>query len=330
MDSFDEVEFIYSLPLEGLERKENGFFCRCPICGDSKRDKRKKRCRIFFESRYGHGVVTCWNCGLSTTFRCFVERVSPFIFEQYRAKEKSLMLEQLRNGTLSAKRKSLSACVPALEGDDLKYIFRLNQQTFRPALEFAEAIDFCERRKITEHISRLRFCPKKDCMYQGMVIFPFWRDEEKAYGFQGRHWKDKKFLTFSPNDSFKVYGAFQVDRTRPITVVESIIDSLSLGNCVAMLGSGLSERVMKVLGQGAELIYAFDYDKTGIDRAVKFAGLGRKVFVWPSELKAYKDFNDLAVAGWAKERINTLIAENAFTGREAEIRLKMKLLEKRK
>ena len=275
-------------------------------------------------------IVTCFNCSLSTTFRSFVERVSPFVFEQYRAREKSLMLEQLRDGTLTAKRKSLSVNVPMPEGDDLRYVFRLNPHTFRPAVEFVEAVDFCKRRKITEHISGLRFCPKRGCMYQGMVVFPFWRDEETVYGFQGRHWRDKRFLTFSNNESFKVYGAFQVDRTRPIIVVESIIDSLSVGNCVAMLGGSLSERVMKVLGHDSELTYAFDYDKTGIDRAMKYQSLGRKVFVWPAELKGYKDFNDLAVAGWSKMRINTLIAENSFSGKEAEIRIKMKLWEKRK
>ena len=64
--------------------------CRCPICGDSKRNKSKTR--FYFYEKKGGFFVKCHNCDFGTTLSKFLEQLDRPVFEQY-------TLEKYREGT---------------------------------------------------------------------------------------------------------------------------------------------------------------------------------------------------------------------------------------
>ena len=49
--------------------------CRCPLCGDSQKNKNK--CRGYFYERDARYYYKCHNCGASTTVSGFLEKVNP-------------------------------------------------------------------------------------------------------------------------------------------------------------------------------------------------------------------------------------------------------------
>ena len=57
------------------QRKTDLYNFRCPICGDSQKDKNK--CRGYVFKRKDDYFFRCHNCGASHNFYNFLERVHP-------------------------------------------------------------------------------------------------------------------------------------------------------------------------------------------------------------------------------------------------------------
>jgi hypothetical protein len=55
--------------------------CRCPICGDSERNK--TRARGYFYSKNNDMFYRCHNCSASTNIYRFLETVSPALCREY-------------------------------------------------------------------------------------------------------------------------------------------------------------------------------------------------------------------------------------------------------
>ena len=70
-------------------KKDNLANCRCPICGDSKKNPNK--CRGFFFQKGSDYFYKCHNCGASHTLYKFLEIVAPAVCKEYQ-------LERYRSG----------------------------------------------------------------------------------------------------------------------------------------------------------------------------------------------------------------------------------------
>jgi DNA primase len=104
-------------------------------------------------------------------------------------------------------------------------------------------------------------------------------------------------------------------------LTEGVFDALSTGfkNSGAMLSASVSEEFLNKLNP--DCIIALDNDSTGIQKTLKYAEKGFKVFIWPRE--DYKDFNDM-LRDFSDKEINTMIKVGAKRGIEAVVELKMK------
>jgi len=323
MNMFSEFEFFLRLPLQNIIKTDTGYRFSCPFCNEGN-SPWKRRCQLL--NTKGHNTIYCFNCGVSTSIKNMVQMCFPYLFEEYKEKEKKVFIENLKKGTTHQKIQNIKSEINI--NTPLQYQFKLNTKYFKPAKEFKEAVVFCKRRKIEDHLEELKYCVHQKLACSGMIIFPFlMEDKETLYGFVGRRLDIKRFHLHSPNDSFKVYNIFGIDKSKPIIAVESQIDSMCIDNAIAMMGADLSFKVRDIL-KDSELILAFDGDSTGIKKAVKYSEQGHKVFVWP-DMKV-KDFGDLAEQGWSKSKITSFIKENTYTGIEAKTRLTFIQMRKRK
>lgn len=321
LQKYDELKYIYQMSLRNFIQTQDGFRCSCPRCNEGN-SPNKRRCNILTQ-KYQWIQISCFNCGMSTNLRTFTQEFFPLLFQDYLREEKEEFIKNLKEGTLQQKEKKIET---SLEHLDIKYKFRFNTDYFKPAKNFKKAIDFCKKRKIIDRIDELWYNVNKKSVHNGMIIFPFCLDDDRFYGFMGRHTEQKTFNVFSKNDSFKSYNVFQVDQKRPIIVTESIIDSMNIENSIAMVGADLTTGV-KQFFEGSELIIAPDNDKTGLRKSVKYCEDKYKVFVWPDEIKT-KDFNDLSVSGWSNEKVKKLILDNSYKGMELKTRLTFKGMKK--
>ena len=71
------------------KKKDDLYNFRCPICGDSQKNKLKSRGYIF--RKKNDYFYMCHNCGLSTTFYNFLKQVDPGLLKEYQ-------LERYKNG----------------------------------------------------------------------------------------------------------------------------------------------------------------------------------------------------------------------------------------
>lgn len=321
MQKYNELTYINRIGLQNLKPVQGGFMCTCPRCGAG---THKKKLYILTENK-SFITVYCQKGCYNTNLKTFIKDINPTLFEEYVNEEKKELLQDLKDGTLFQKEKKKSEINTII---DLHYKFKLNPKYFKPARQYRQAVEFCKRRNIENHIDKLYYNIHPKHILSGMVIFPFLlEDQETLYGFQGRSAdpKIKLFNTFTKNESMKVYNLYNVDLCDTVYIFESIIDSLMVENSIAMLGTTLSAGVANMI---KHKVYITDNDPVGKKRALQYLQQGEKCFIFPSTFP-YKDFNEAVCAGYRKENLMRLIKENTFQGLLGVTKIKFQLMGKK-
>ena len=315
MNLFRVLDFVHRTHLRDLKKHTKGFNFKCPYCQDKKR-------RAYLLIGGDKQVVYCHNCSISTSYKKFIEQFQPDLYEEYIQAEKEEYKERIKEG-IYKKTDDAPTIINSMKDEkfDLK-LFKFNTKYFHPVESNEQALAYCKKRKIPEYqIKKLYYNNNTEQSFGDSLIFPFTKGEYN-YGFQARNLKRKFFYTFSKNESFKIYNIFNVDLEKPVYIFESVIDSLFKKNSVAMLGTSLSQQVINMIKKP---VWVFDNDKTGIEKALKYAVEGGRIFVMPTDFKV-KDVNELAmVYDMSEDTIDKLIIENTFTGLGAYTKLKNKL-----
>jgi len=330
LDPYDEIQFIQELSLRNLQRKEAGYNFSCPLCNEGKSPQKRRGWILLAGVKYDHNTYMCHNClpeGMSV--RKFISLVDPSLFNKYKDFEKKKYIEDIKSGKIHNKKKYININPDNELKEKPKYIFPLNSKTFIP-LDDPKAIDaleYCKKRKIPDSIIKtLYYVPNKKYSFGEMLIFPLRYDQENMYGFQGRSINKKRFHTFMPNTSYKVYNLFDVDKTSIVYVFESIIDSFVVSNSIAMLGADLSKPVLNLL---PKRVFVFDNDRTGEEKTLKYIQKGEKCFIWPQGIKA-KDFGELIEKNIDRSVLRKLIKDNIYSGFKGETLIKLKLSKSKK
>lgn len=329
MNPFDELQFVNELNLRNFRHFSGGYNFSCPLCNEGSSPWKRRGYLLIAGSRHDHNTYICHNCypdGMS--LKSFLRQADPDVYKKYLRVERTESLDRARKGQFAGHTKragGINTDVAAVP----QYLFRLSKQSFMPARDVPEAVEYCRSRLISERtIDRLYY--SKDLKnwqgerwpYSDMLIFPFWYDRERVYGFQGRSIKEKVFRTFSTNDSFKVYNAFSVDPQKDVYVFESIIDSMTVRNAIAMAGADLSPTVQRMF---KKKVYVFDNDRTGIEKSIKYLEKGDRVFVWPNSVTK-KDFNELLTCGATEEELQRFLTMNIKSGEHGLVACRLKLL----
>jgi len=117
-----------------------------------------------------------------------------------------------------------------------------------------------------------------------------------------------------------------------VFIFEGPIDSYFVENGLATCGiTERSDKMFTVLQKDQmnilnlyEKIYVLDNqycDKAALNKSIALADNNEKVFIWPKELKRFKDFNDICVAS-NKDKIKPeFILKNTHSGLKAKLLL---------
>ena len=200
MNAYIDVKYINlcSSSLDKFKQKNNNLWnFRCPICGDSQKNKNKSRGFIY--EKQNKYFYRCHNCEFGTSFSRFLEKINPtmhreYVTEQYREKKSKYIYEKPIeekyepefNGILegTVKISSLEDSHPARE-----YLLkRLIPERFFSKLYFCT-----EFKKWTNTIIPNKFPTLKGDTPR--LIIPFFDSRNNIIGFQGR--------SFDPKDSCK-------------------------------------------------------------------------------------------------------------------------------
>ena len=251
---------------------------RCPICGDSQRNKNKARGYIYPVKNNTN--FKCHNCGASLSLNNFLKKLDPSLHKQY-------TLEKFKEGHTG---KNFVVDEPKFVFEKPKFTRKLD---LPKASENPYAKEYLEERKLnpekfyfTDKFKEWTNTKKQtfDSTYRDepRIIIPMYDRDKNLIGFQGRSLTHNsvKYITVMLNDdSPKLYGLETVDEEKPIYIVEGPFDSTFVENAVAMCGSDVD---IRSFGWG-DYIWVLDNEPRNreiVNRIAKLIDRGEKVVIW--------------------------------------------------
>lgn len=313
--------------------------CRCPICGDSQKNKNKAR--GFFYQKNNDYLFKCHNCGIGCNINTFLKRVSPSLVKEYR-------LEKFKSGSSESKRKPetmLSFKKPEFNKHNLNFLSPLtcvnDLKSKHPCVEFLNLRmipkQYWKYLYFTDDFGAYsRILDPDNTAYIGReprLVIPFFNKKNEVVGAQGRSLalKDEanarataKYITLKADKSIERlwYGMWRADPKKPVYIVEGPLDSLFIPNTIAMVGASAIDQ-MPARFQHTKMIFVLDNEPRNpqiVRYNKKLIDMGHNVCIWPT-YNALKDINDM-VYTMSTKSIKKLIDENTCSGLAAELRLK--------
>ncbi len=313
--------------------------CRCPICGDSEKNKRK--CRGYFYPHKGSWIYKCHNCGASMGMYNFLKQVSPSLAREYslesftdKRKEKKEepkedMLFKTSKPEFKKKDKLLEnlVCLTDLPSDHTAVKFanvRMIPKQYFKLLYYTD--DFTTFATLLDKDNTLFGKEER-------LVIPFFNSHGDVVACQGRAltMADEvnaratvKYITIKHDKSIDRlwYGLWRTDPKKRVYVVEGPIDSLFLKNAVAMVGAGALKEI-PLRFANSEMTYILDNEPRNKQICAyieKLIELGRDVCIWPDNINE-KDINDMAYK-MSTRKIQKMIDENTVSGLEATLRFR--------
>jgi len=306
---------LVSSRLQKFKRVKSDLYnFRCPICGDSQRNKNKARGYIY--SVKNNTNFKCHNCGASLSFNNFLKEIDLTLHKQY-------TLEKFKEGHTG---KNFVVEAPK---------FEFKKPTFKKKLDLPKASEvsiakeYLEKRKLNPE--KFYFADKfKEWTNTQKVIFdtigrdesriiiPMYDKHNNLIGFQGRSLVPNpvKYITVMLSDDFpKLYGLETINEEKPIYIVEGPFDSTFVENAVAMCGSDVD---IRSLGW-RDYIWVLDNEPRNreiVNRISKLIDRGDKVVIWGNNI-IEKDINDMILAG---HDVMSMLKLNTYSGLEAKVK----------
>jgi hypothetical protein len=315
---------LVSPKLERFKQKSEFLYnCKCPICGDS--HKNKLKARGYFYRRKSDMFFMCHNCGTSLSLGNFLKNVDKVLYREYQ-------LERYKNET------SGNVPKPDFSAAMKKPVFnikpKINLPTIKSLPEDHVAKQYIRNRKIPMETELyyaqdfksfvLELIPdyEKTLYTESRIIIPFYDQDKKLLGFQGRAVGESKikYITVKMDEDFqKIYGLDRVDLSKRICVVEGPIDSLFLHNAIATMDASLYN-ITLLLGN---YDYVFIHDNEPRNSAIvkqmaKTISHNKNIFIWPQDVVA-KDVNDWIMSGATPSEIQSIIDRNTFNDLRAKL-----------
>ena len=284
---------------------------RCPICGDSKKNKTKTRGYLY--TIKADVNFRCHNCGASMTFSNFLKEIDPVVHKQY-------VFERFKQGSTG-------------RGTVVEEpVFKFEAPTFKSSIDLplASTVDvsriYLEKRKLdpTKFYYAERFVEYVNSHKQNLdvkehprIIIPLYY-EKNLVGVQGRTLNSnsvKYITTIFYDEAPKIYGLDNIRRDAPVFVTEGPFDSSFVRNSIAMCGADGDVRKWGV----SDPIWVYDNEPRNseiVKRISDTIDRGDKVIIWPSKIWQ-KDINDMVLYG---HKIMDLLESNTYSGLEAKVK----------
>ena len=311
------------------QKKEDLYNFRCPLCGDSQKNKTK--CRGYVFRKKNDYFYMCHNCGASLSFYNFLDKVSPDLVKEY-------ALERYKDGETGTHN------YPKPTFDELKTkpVFKtktkINLESIESLPDKHFAKEYCKNRSIPEDkLKSLYYTSdfkkfvkeigaEKKNLVDGdhRLVIPFYDKEGNLIALQGRALGESKmrYITVKLQDeNRKFFGIDNIDESEVIYVVEGPIDSLFLKNAVATADSNLTS--IEDVYDKTKVVLVFDNEprnKEIVKIMEKAVDNHFSVVIWP-EMITCKDINEMVLDGLEPDDVQDIIEQNTYVNLRAKMEL---------
>ena len=315
MDHIDS-KFIglVSSRLEKFKRvKANLFNFRCPICGDSKKNKSKTRGYLYAVK--ANTNFKCHNCGASMSLNNFLKQVDPAVHKQY-------TLEKFKSGHTG---RNFITDEPdfKFEAPKFKKKLKLPKASENPRASgylTARKLDtsqFYYAKNFKKFVNSLKPTFDSEKYDEDRIIIPLYY-EKNLIGFQGRCIDSSpvKYITVMlDDDAPKIYGLDNIRRDAPVYITEGPFDSTFIRNAIAMCGADADISRWGI----SNPVWIYDNEPRNreiVNRIGKTIDSGDSVVIWPNGIDD-KDINDMVLSGID---VQSVIESNTYSGLEATLK----------
>lgn len=303
---------------------------RCFACGDSSKNKRKKR--GYFYEKDGSLWYKCHNCPQMGHFKQILKDLDPNLYKEY-------VMECYKGGD-RGRRKLAADPVPKSRPSTLFTKEHLDLPSIASLPSEHHARQYIEGRKIPpEFYPDLYYCeafgeyikkfPGNDEFklkaQDPRIVIPFYDQQKNLVAFQGRALSVSSTLRYITikidKDAPKIFGLDRYDVRKPGYVFEGPFDSMFVSNSLANASADIGS-VGKFVDKNNTTFVGDNQPRNNevVRIAERILAEGYKIFVWPEHV-VQKDVNDLAKSGYTKEAVLNLLNTNTFTGLTAKLKL---------
>ena len=286
---------------------------RCPICGDSQKNKSKTRGYLY--AIKANVNYKCHNCGASMSLNNFIKQIDPVIAKQY-------AFEKFKDGHTG---RNFVTEEPT---------FNFEAPKFKKKLDLPKASTvpiaklYLEKRKLNP--TKFYYADKFKAWTNSLketfenvdydeprIIIPLYYKDDLV-GFQGRSLGPNKvkYITVMINDNApKIYGLDEIKKESPVYITEGPFDSSFIKNSIAMCGADADVYKWGV----SDPVWIYDNEPRNneiVKRISNTISKGDKVVIWPSNIDE-KDINDMVLSG---HNVQELVESNIYNGLEANLK----------
>ncbi|MGL4521776.1 MAG: DNA primase [Bacilli bacterium] len=305
---------------------------RCPLCGDSAKDKYAKR-GWFYEYK---GVLRfgCFNCNRNKPFVTFMKEQYPDLFREYLL-EKNGPREKKKQDDVDLTKLNKTSLQSSIKQSTIeKYCKRLDLLP-----EGHPALLYMQNRLIPEDKMNLFWFTMQwkeltnevsPGMYpviepEPRIVIPIFDDKKEIACMQGRALRTSEKIRYmtikSSEDAKKVYGLERIDPNERVFYLEGPIDSVFIDNALAIVGGTMS---LDECPYPKQRVWVLDNEPRSPDtckRLFKMIEAGEHVVLWDKARWSSKDVNDMIMKeGATREEINRYLRSNIVKGLTAKVR----------
>ena len=305
---------LISSRLEKFKKvKPNLYNFRCPICGDSKKNKSKTRGYLY--NIKADINFRCHNCGASMTFSNFLKQLDPVIHKQY-------VFERFKTNSTG---RGTVVEEPTFKFEEPKFKTKLS---IPPCSEVQRGREYLQKRRLdpekfywaedfTGFVNSIKPTFGSNVPKEPRIIIPLYYNKN-LIGVQGRSVLPnsvKYITTIFYNDAPKIYGLDTIRKSSPVFVTEGPFDSTFIRNSIAMCGADGDVGKWGV----STPVWVYDNEPRSKEITARISSTiarGESVVIWPTNIHE-KDINDMVLAG---HDVQSIVESNVYKGLEAKLK----------
>ena len=305
---------LISPKLQKFKRVKSDLYnFRCPICGDSKKNKSKMRGYLY--AMKADVNFKCHNCGASMTFSSFIKHLDPVIHKQY-------VFERFKQGT-TGRATVVEEPKFHFETPKFKTKIKLPKASENPSADgylTARKLDstqFYYAEQFKKFVNTLKPTFEDTKYDEERIIIPLYY-EKNLIGLQGRSLGPSKvkYITVMINDDApKIYGLDNIRKDAPVYITEGPFDSTFIRNSIAMCGADANVDRWGI----SNPVWIYDNEPRNIEIVRRIGNTidsGDSIVIWPNNIDD-KDINDMVMSGLD---VQSVIESNTYSGLEAKLK----------
>jgi len=293
--------------------KHNLYNFRCPICGDSQKNKNKARGYLYQVKNNTN--FKCHNCGLNISFNNFLKQIDTAIYKQY-------TFEKFKEGHTG---KNFTVDEPVFKFEAPRFKAKLDLPKASSNLDAKKYLEsrklnpdnYYYAKKFKEWTNSLRPTFDGTDKDEPRIIIPLFY-QNNLVGFQGRALgpsKVKYITIMIDDDAPKIYGLDEVQKSETVYITEGPFDASFIRNSIALCGADGDVTKWGI----CDCVWIYDNEPRNteiLSRISRVIENGQKVVIWPSTIKE-KDINDMVLSGLD---VQSVIESNTYSGLEAKLK----------